>query len=177
MIKERPKRLEMVYISYPTYYVTFCTRDRTKIPSLESAQKAIELYRRVGIEKSNIHLNYYVVMPDHVHVLVHGNFGFDLSSWVGGLKRAISKGIEAKPSFWQPGFFDRVLRSEESAEVKWFYLRDNPVRAGLVRHFEDWPFRRLDLEDAADTAASTGRKRKSAAETAAVSEKSDGRRE
>ena len=37
------------------------------------------------------------------------------------------------------GFFDHVIRSEESYEQKWVYVRDNPVRAGLVRSAEDWP--------------------------------------
>ena len=42
---------------------------------------------------------------------------------------------------WQPGCFDRLLRREESAEEKWEYIRENPVRAGLVSHWSDWPYR------------------------------------
>ena len=41
---------------------------------------------------------------------------------------------------WQKGFFDHVIRSEESYAQKWVYVRDNPVRAGLVRSAEDWPY-------------------------------------
>ena len=41
---------------------------------------------------------------------------------------------------WQKGFFDHVLRSEESYEQKWRYVRENPVRAGLVYKAEDWPY-------------------------------------
>ena len=36
------------------------------------------------------------------------------------------------PPHWQKGFFDHVLRSQESAGEKWKYVRENPVRAGLV---------------------------------------------
>jgi hypothetical protein len=36
------------------------------------------------------------------------------------------------PPDWQKGFFDHVLRSQESAGEKWKYVRENPVRAGLV---------------------------------------------
>jgi hypothetical protein len=32
-----------------------------------------------------------------------------------------------------------VLRGAESYEEKWWYVRDNPVRAGLVDRWEDWP--------------------------------------
>jgi len=40
---------------------------------------------------------------------------------------------------WQEGCFDRLLRSDESSR-KMEYLRQNPVRAGLVEHAEDWPY-------------------------------------
>ena len=42
---------------------------------------------------------------------------------------------------WQRGFFDHLLRSEESYAQKWDYVRGNPVRAQLVEKVEDWPVR------------------------------------
>jgi putative transposase len=50
-----------------------------------------------------------------------------------------SKGIPVP--HWQKTFFDHVLRSAESYTEKWHYVRENPVRAGLVKRWEDWPFR------------------------------------
>jgi hypothetical protein len=41
---------------------------------------------------------------------------------------------------WQPGF-DRLLRSNESLHEKWLCLQKNPVRAGLVKEWKDWPYR------------------------------------
>ena len=38
------------------------------------------------------------------------------------------------------GGFDRLLRAEESPQEKWLYMRQNPVRAGLVRRPEEWPY-------------------------------------
>ena len=38
---------------------------------------------------------------------------------------------------WQKDFFDHVLRSEESDEEKWHYVRENPVRAGLVKRWQE----------------------------------------
>jgi hypothetical protein len=40
----------------------------------------------------------------------------------------------------QEEFFDHILRSGESYSQKWDYVRENPVRAGLVSTFEDWPW-------------------------------------
>ena len=89
--------------------------------------------------KFNIALGRYVIMPDHVHLFVRGDRNFTLSSWIGGLKRAMSVAPES-PRLRQPGFFNRVLRSDESYAEKWNYVRNNPVRAGLVKDPEDWPY-------------------------------------
>ena len=43
-------------------------------------------------------------------------------------------------SFWQPGFFDHLLRRDESYAQKWDYVWHNPVRAKLVAQPEDWPY-------------------------------------
>ena len=59
-----------------------------------------------------------------------------------GLKRAISAALGAtkKRPLWQPGFFDHVLRHDESYSQKWEYVRENPVRAGLVVRADEWPY-------------------------------------
>jgi hypothetical protein len=44
------------------------------------------------------------------------------------------------PNFAQPGFFDHILRSDESYGEKWNYIHENPVRAGLVKSAGDWPY-------------------------------------
>jgi putative transposase len=42
---------------------------------------------------------------------------------------------------WQTGSFDRLLRRDESAQAKWEYIRENPVRKKLVKDWRDWPFK------------------------------------
>jgi REP element-mobilizing transposase RayT len=82
-------------------------------------------------------------MPDHIHLFVCGPDDFELGRWVGMLKQCLEKQVvrdrNAEP-LWQRRFFDHVLRSEESYAQKWNYVRDNPVRAGLVTNAEDWPY-------------------------------------
>jgi transcriptional regulator of aromatic amino acid metabolism len=46
----------------------------------------------------------------------------------------------ATAPLWQREFFDHLLRSEESYDQKWNYVRDNPVRAGLVLNASEWSF-------------------------------------
>jgi putative transposase len=90
----------------------------------------------------NVAVGRYVIMPDHLHFFVRGGHDFVLSEWVKGLKRGVSKAFASttgRPT-WQPGFFDHLLRNDESYAQKWIYVRENPVRAGLVKAAEDWPY-------------------------------------
>ena len=83
-------------------------------------------------------------------LFVRGDRNFTLSSWIGGLKRTISAALSKEAqatrlplqgrSFWQSGFFDHILRSDESYAGKWNYVRNNPVRAGLVATADQWPY-------------------------------------
>jgi hypothetical protein len=68
-------------------------------------------------------------------LFVTGGPDFVLSRWVGGLKRAIAVALACHArERWQPGFFDHVLRSDESYAEKCQYVLENPVR-----EMEEWP--------------------------------------
>jgi len=58
------------------------------------------------------------------------------------LKQALAKHIALAESapIWQRGFFDHVLRNDESYGKKWNYVQNNPVRAGLVSNADEWPY-------------------------------------
>jgi len=83
-------------------------------------------------------------MPDHVHLLVKldGN-GSSISQyvrqwktkWVNRLARP-----DEKP-FWQRSFYDHWVRSNETEELA-TYIAGNPVRAGFVKSWQDYPFTR-----------------------------------
>jgi len=94
--------------------------------------------------KRGVFVGRYVLMPDHLHLFVAiAPGGQSLSRWVQILKIALAKPLRAEECsspFWQKGFFDHVLRSAESYSRHWEYVRRNPVRAGLVKKAEDWPY-------------------------------------
>ena len=87
----------------------------------------------------------YVIMPDHVHFFTRPEpDAKPLGAFVRDWKKWTSKGIgvakKLTAPIWQPEFFDHVLRSADSYAEKWDYVRQNPVRAGLVATADDWPF-------------------------------------
>jgi len=89
-----------------------------------------------------IHLHAVVIMPDHVHLLLcplrDGNgWPFPLVDILQCLKSAtahrINKLLHHSGPVWEEESFDHVLRSDESLKEKCEYIRQNPVKAGLVR--------------------------------------------
>ena len=118
VIKGRPPRLQQIFQSYdtPLFFVTMCTLHRRKIPSLEAAHEALVMHGARGMKEFNAALGRYVIMPDHLHFFVCGDQDFVLTTWVKGLKRTILEAFpnEQRKSVWQPGFFDHLLRTEES---------------------------------------------------------------
>jgi putative transposase len=83
-------------------------------------------------------------MPDHLHAfVVIDDERLRLSAWMKSVKNALSKVLRqngAPSPHWQKGFFDHILRSGDSYSAKWEYVRENPVRAGLVKDWREWPF-------------------------------------
>jgi REP element-mobilizing transposase RayT len=150
--RRQPPRLAEVFQKYdtPLYFVTFNTMHRRYRLANERVHSALRIYCETGVATARAAVGRYVIMPDHVHLFVSGDASFDLSIWVRGLKRAISKAIAStnieamaaatSSRIWQPGFFDHLMRSSESYAQKWIYVRENPVRAKLVAHAEDWPY-------------------------------------
>ena len=144
MIKGRPPRLDEIFQRYdsPLFFVTICTIHRRKIGNLEIAHNAFLKYVACGLTDFGVAVGRYVIMPDHMHFFVCGGPEFKLEQWVNGLKRSMSVtlGATKKSPIWQPGFFDHLLRNDESYSQKWEYVQNNPVRAGLVSQAEEWPY-------------------------------------
>lgn len=141
------KRLDRVWVPFAVYFITVCTHKRRPILAASALH---EVLRREWIMARDHHgflIGRYVVMPDHVHFFCAEQAEgarHDLSRFIGGWKEWTAKGVRGvlgEPGpLWQEEFFDHVLRSDESYGEKWAYVRENPVRAGLVDSWEKWPF-------------------------------------
>ncbi len=140
---ERFARLERIFVRAPIYFVTACTAARQALLATAEAHSALIEFAERG-EALGAWMGAYVLMPDHLHAFVAlDDERISLSSWMKSLKHALSKTLRSggvTSPLWQKGFFDHVLRSEESAAQKWEYVRDNPVRAGLVSSWQEWPY-------------------------------------
>ncbi|HET9367899.1 MAG TPA: transposase [Candidatus Udaeobacter sp.] len=139
---ERLRRLEHVFQQHPIYFVTICTFGRRQILATRDLHTALVAFAEAG-PTHGAWVGAYVIMPDHLHVFVAlDDERIKLSTWSKSLKNALSKNLRhtSESPHWQKGFFDHVLRNEESYAQKWNYVRDNPVRARLVKRWDEWSF-------------------------------------
>ena len=144
-----PPRLDRLFPSNPVFFVTACTYRRRPLLATPAVHNAFVRFSRLAYDKHGIAVGRYVIMPDHIHLFICGPNDFELGRWMGMLKQCLEKALPATASpigrrlqktIWQRGFFDHVLRNEESYARKWEYVHENSVRAGLVANADDWPY-------------------------------------
>jgi REP element-mobilizing transposase RayT len=148
--KRKPNRLP--YFDYSTpgaYFITICTKDRKCIfwenvgasiarphkPTLSRSGKIVETaIRDITGHYPSITVDHYVVMPNHIHLLLQINTDEDgrpmvaptISTVVQQLKGVVTKQIGQ--SVWQKLFHDHVIRGEKDYLKIWEYIDTNPAR-------------------------------------------------
>jgi putative transposase len=79
-----------------------------------------------------------LLMPDHLHALI--SFTWEKLQ---GMNRVIADWKRFTAArfgiAWQRDYFDHRIRSDQDHQSTWDYIRENPVRAGLVTSYEQWP--------------------------------------
>ena len=121
------------------YFITVCCKKRGRqqltnpdigFPLLDT----IKYRNSQGVWFAHIAL----LMPDHVHlVLAFPDSDKRLQTIVSKWKEWTAKSLKIE---WQRDFFEHRLRKEEGFREKADYILANPVRAGLVKKIEDWPY-------------------------------------
>ena len=86
----------------------------------------------------------YVLMPNHVHILIKPLENNSLASIMHSLKSYTSheanKILERTGKFWSKEYFDRYMRDHDHFIKTLNYVHNNPVKAGLCKKFFDWRF-------------------------------------
>jgi REP element-mobilizing transposase RayT len=127
-------------------FVTF--RKMTGEPFVHAARELV-LGRCLRGNGCTMCLHAAVIMPDHAHLLLtpipdKDGWPFPLKHILKLIKGAsahdINQLLATRGPVWQDESFDHVLRCNESFEEKKEYIRQNPVRKGLVEVPEDYPW-------------------------------------
>jgi putative transposase len=94
-------------------------------------------------ERFDLDVIAYCFMPDHVHLLLAGaSPRAELRPMISAWKQATGYhvGRALRGRLWQPDYFERVLREDESSIVVARYILENPIRAGLAGRLGAYPF-------------------------------------
>jgi putative transposase len=116
------------------HFLTFSCYHR--LPNFQSPNARTAKVRK----KYDLCVYGYVVMPEHVHMLVNEPERETLSKAMQSLKQSVSRtlALRAADPFWQPRYYDFNVWSERKFVEKLRYIHRNPVERGLVARPEDW---------------------------------------
>ena len=124
------------------HFITFSCYRRQPLLTDANARDTFErqlerVHRWYGLFVSG-----YVVMPEHVHLLVSEPERKPLAVVMQMLKQIVSRKLRppSQRQFWQTRYYDFLVWSGKKRMEKLQYMHFNPVRRGLVARPEDWPW-------------------------------------
>jgi putative transposase len=116
-----------------------CYKRRPNFGTPESRTTFESALERVR-QNYSLYVYGYVIMPEHVHMLIsepeHGTLAQAMQSLKQGVARRLAP--RAADSFWQARYYDFNVWSEKKFVEKLRYIHRNPVERGLVARPEDW---------------------------------------
>lgn len=127
-------------------FVTVCAESRNAILANEWMSKNIV---DAWENAQNWLVGRYVIMPDHIHFFcAPATYPVsDFHGWMKYWKRLAQQAFAARgdtrppgAKLWQDGCWDTQMRTGMQYEEKWQYVRNNPVRKGLVTTADDWQY-------------------------------------
>ena len=149
--KRKPTRLKAFDYSADGYYfITICTHNKQKILcdivgeglcalpqiKLTAIGKIVNTSINYINEKyNNIFVEKYVVMPNHLHLLIkidncqtggHGDPPLQVYNVIGRLKSFTDNKYNS--TLWQRSFHDHIIRGEEDYKKIWNYIDTNPLK-------------------------------------------------
>ena len=131
------------------HFLTFsCFRHRPILGTSAARDTFLEILEQTR-EQYRFHVHGYVVMPDHVHLILSEPELKLLSVSMQVIKQRFSR-TRAEEYVWESRYYDFNLFDQDTLTEKLRYIHRNPVRRGLVQNPEDWSwssFRTYFLEE------------------------------
>lgn len=134
-----PRNLARYQQSGEFHFLTFsCYHRRPYLTTPECRHLIESALERIRLRYSFVVAG-YVIMPEHVHLLVSEPRLATLAVAIQALKLSVARRRSESP-FWQARYYDFNVHSEEKRVEKLRYLHRNPVVRGRVAKPEDWPW-------------------------------------
>jgi putative transposase len=155
-----PRGLKRHYGQGDLHFITFCCYHRRRYLQSVRARNVFVKMLDDARCKFDFKLIGYVLMPEHVHLLMSEPKKGNVSRVLQVLKQRVSREmrrrkrhdggkqlrldfvdrLEEERRFWQRRFYDFNVWSDAKRKEKLYYMHANPVKARLVEHAKDWPW-------------------------------------
>ena len=149
--QRKPNRIDDYdYSQHGAYFVTICTHERRKILSDIVGDGfpvpkpigiiAEEMIRRISDKYPTVAIDKYMVMPDHIHLLLRidnvvgtGDPSPTLGNIIGWYKYQVTKQVNvllgiAGEKVFQRSYYDHVIRNQRDYDEIWQYIENNPKK-------------------------------------------------
>jgi putative transposase len=122
-----------------SHFVTFCCHHRRPLLMTKASRRTFESALERVRRTLRLRVYGYVVMPEHIHLLVSEPQGQTLAAALKSLKQGVSRRLIGDAEhFWQKRYYDFNVRNYPQFVEKLRYIHRNPVKRGLCARPEDW---------------------------------------
>jgi putative transposase len=155
-----PRGLKRHYGQGDLHFITFCCYHRRRYLQSVRARNLFVKMLEQARGKFDFKLIGYVIMPEHVHLLISEPQNGSVSRVLQVLKQRVSRAMRGRKRrgngtqlrldfgsalpeerrFWQRRFYDFNVWSDAKRKEKLHYMHANPVKERLVEHPKDWPW-------------------------------------
>jgi len=121
--------------------VVFVTIRTANVGAWLTCDEMHALLREVWLEARGWLVGYYLLMPTHLHLFAtRGALDCALERWTHFWKRNVTRRLPVGHPRLAVNHWDTRMRNGQHFTETWQYVRQNPVRKGLVECPDDWPY-------------------------------------
>ena len=133
-----------------TYFVTTVTANRRRLFQVETAAQLMFDVLQGYRNQHRFELHAFVIMPDHVHLLLTPAPDVSLEKALQYVKGGFSFRLKSKRDIWERGFNEVQILNANKLHSCRQYIENNPVRAGLAASANAYAFSSAHWMDAVD---------------------------
>ena len=151
--RKRNRLTDYDYSQNGVYHITICTANHRKIlsevipvgaiinrPQIKlsaTGRIADSAIREIPVHYQSVSIEKYVIMPNHVHLLISINQAAEndngrliIAPTVSRIIKQFKSEVTKKAGFslWQKGFYDHIIRNDADYESVWIYIDENPLK-------------------------------------------------
>jgi putative transposase len=121
-----------------TYFLTFVTAQRRRLFQVTNTADMMREHLQQQRRKNRLELYAFVIMPDHVHMLLTAAHNVSLEKAAQYIKGGFSFLLGSKLDVWERGYNETQVKTPDQFQAFQSYIEENPARARLVSATADY---------------------------------------